>query len=92
MNTLKNAKARFENTLMLRMGGVRPDHSDSKNNLKKEAGDHLLEVLGVIIIAVIILVFFRKEIIALFEGAIGKTVASVNNLFDPIGTSSTTTP
>lgn len=80
MKKLKNVKTRFENTLMLRMGGVTPEIT----NLKKEAGDHLLEVLGVIIIAVVILIFFREQITALFQNAVTKATTSVNKLFDNI--------
>lgn len=84
MNTLKNAKARFENTLMLRMGRVRPNRSDLKNNLKKEAGDYLLEVLGVIIIATVVLVFFRGEIVDFFKNAVSSSIESIKGLFGEI--------
>ena len=46
-----------------------------------ENGDHLLEVLGVIIIAVVLLIFFRAQIVAIFQNAIDKTAANVNALW-----------
>ena len=46
-----------------------------------EEGDHLLEILGTIIIAVVLLIFFRKELVSLFTSAIGKTSNSVNEMF-----------
>lgn len=69
MNKLKAAVARVENKLMMRMAGA------------TESGDHLLEVLGTIIIAVVILIFFREQIVSLFRNAIGNTTNSVTNLF-----------
>lgn len=69
MNKLKAAVARVENKLMMRMAGA------------TESGDHLLEVLGTIIIAVVILIFFREQIVNLFKGAIDNTTTSVNGLF-----------
>lgn len=48
---------------------------------EKEDGDHLLEVLGVIIIAVVLLIFFKDKITAVFQDAINKTAANVNALW-----------
>jgi len=47
----------------------------------KEDGDHLLEVLGVIIIAVVLLIFFKDKITAVFQDAIVKTADNVNALW-----------
>ena len=49
-----------------------------------ESGDHLVEVLGTIIIAVVILIFFRKQITDLFNNMIKETSNKVNNLFNDI--------
>jgi len=49
-----------------------------------EAGDHLLEVLGTIIIAVVILVLFRDQILSIFDSSLGKTNDAINGLFDNI--------
>ena len=49
-----------------------------------ESGDHLVEVLGTIIIAVVILIFFREQITALFNNMIKETSNKVNNLFNDI--------
>lgn len=47
----------------------------------EEKGDHLLQVLGTIIIAVVILILFKGAIINIFTGALGKTTNSVSGLF-----------
>lgn len=49
-----------------------------------ESGDHLVEVLGTIIIAVVILIFFRAQITALFKNMISNTSTKVNNLFTDV--------
>lgn len=70
MKKVRNFFRIVGNKAMLRMAGV-----------KTEDGDHLLEVLGTIIIAVVILIFFRDQIVSLFSGAINNTTRSVNGLF-----------
>lgn len=70
MSKVKNALVNAQTKFMCRMAGV-----------PTEQGDHLLEVLGTIIIAVVILIFFRKQIIDLFNGAISKTTNSVSDMF-----------
>ena len=70
MSRVKNALVNAQTKFMCRMAGV-----------PTEQGDHLLEVLGTIIIAVVILIFFRKQIVELFNGAITNTTSSVNNMF-----------
>jgi len=62
----------IKNAIEMRVAGV------------KEPGDHLLEVLGVIIIAVIILIFFRGQIVNMFNSAMTNTTQEVNNLFNPV--------
>ena len=63
---------------------------EAKENIKNyasevESGDHLLEVLGTIIIAIVILVMFREKIIAVFDNALGKTTNQMDNLFNDAG-------
>lgn len=70
LSRVKNFVVRKQNQFALRMAGV-----------KMEDGDHLLEVLGTIIIAVVILIFFRKQIVDLFNSAMTSTNTKVNNLF-----------
>lgn len=80
MNKLKAAVARVENKLMMHMAGI-PEEKSADVLYTTESGDHLLEVLGTIIIAVVILIFFREQIVSLFRNAIGNTTNSVTNLF-----------
>lgn len=47
-----------------------------------EKGDHLLEVLGTIIIAVVILVLFRGVIVNIFTNALSNTQSTVLELFN----------
>ena len=54
---------------------------------KKERGDQLIEVLGLVIIALVILVLFREKIMAAATTVITEIVAKLNNVF-----SSNTTP
>lgn len=67
----QNAKAKISNYVMCKAAGV-------------ECGDHLVEVLGTIIIAVVILIFFRAQITNLFNNMIQETSNKVNNLFNNI--------
>lgn len=61
--------------LMMRMAGVKPE---------MEKGDHLLEVLGTIIIAVVLLIMFKGRITNLFQNALTATDSSVTNLFENV--------
>ena len=58
---------------------------------EREDGDHLLEVLGAIIIAVVILFFFREQIIEIFRNAMGKVGTKVDNMFNDVSTTGGTT-
>lgn len=71
----------FKNDLMLRFAGLG----------EREDGDHLLEVLGVIIIAVVLLIIFRQQIVDLFQAAMSTTSDKVNSLWGD-ATTTTTTP
>jgi hypothetical protein len=58
----------------------------------REEGDHLLEVLGTIIIAVVILIFFRSQMVDMFQNAMNGTSNRVNEMFDNVSNTSITTP
>lgn len=49
--------------------------------VKKENGDHLLEVLGIIIIALVILVLFRNVMVPKFADAVNTTGDTMNALW-----------
>lgn len=72
-STLKNGALRAQNAVMMRMAGVKSE---------REAGDHLLEVLGTIIVAVVLLFLFRDKIVEIFTNATGHTDNSLNTLFN----------
>ena len=65
---------------MMRLAGVHEAPAE------KERGDQLIQVLGLIIISVIILIFFRAQIVNLFKDAIDKTTNSVKSLFTNVTT------
>ena len=71
MASVKNLGNRLQTKLMMKLAGVK----------NKENGDHLLEVLGTIIIAVVILILFKGAIVNIFTNALNETTTSVNNLF-----------
>ena len=52
----------------------------------REEGDHLLEVLGTIIIAVVILIFFRSQMVDM-----NGTSNRVNEMFDNVSNTTITT-
>ncbi len=76
MKKLKSFATKFQNGLMMKMAGV-----TSVTETEIEKGDHLLEVLGTIIIAVVILILFKDSITSIFKNALGQTTNSVNGLF-----------
>lgn len=49
--------------------------------VKMEDGDHLVEILGTIIIAVVILIFFRQQITDMFNNMMTQTNTKVDQLF-----------
>lgn len=57
--------------------------------VKMEDGDHLVEILGTIIIAVVILIFFREQITDMFNDMMNQTETKVNALFTNV---TSTTP
>lgn len=72
MKKVKRFLMGAQNRFMMRVAGV-------KNEV--ERGDHLLEVLGTIIIAVVILVMFREKLTNLFSDALNKTTNQVTEMF-----------
>ena len=48
----------------------------------EEPGDHLLEGLGTIIIAIVVLVIFKDSIVNIFNNAIGETATQMDGLFN----------
>ena len=77
VNSIKTSYLKVKNDIMLRQCGIIPE---------KEEGDQLLEVVGTIAVAVVILIFFRKQIIGIFTSSFGKTSTSVDNLFNDVVT------
>ena len=67
---IRNVKNRALNYIACKQCGV-----------KMEAGDHLVEILGTIIIAVVILIFFREQITDMFNNMMNQTETKVNDLF-----------
>ncbi len=72
MKKVKSFLMGAQNRFMMRVAGVRNE---------VERGDHLLEVLGTIIIAVVILVMFREKLTNLFSDALNKTTNQVTEMF-----------
>ena len=77
---MKKLITKAQTKFMMRLAGVREVPA------KKERGDQLIQVLGLIIISVIILIFFRAQIVNLFKDAIDKTTNSVKSLFTYVAT------
>ena len=48
---------------------------------RKESGDHLVEILGTILIAVVVLLFFKDEILKIFEKVFDSVATSIESLF-----------
>lgn len=76
MKAIKKMFVNLENKFMLRSAGIKETAEVT------ERGDHLLEVLGTIIIAVVILILFKDTIVNIFTSALGKTTNSVDGLFN----------
>lgn len=74
-NKITSTKNRLFNYIACKQCGVTVE-------AKKEDGDHLVEILGTIIIAVVVLFIFRDRIIALFNSMMNKTDGAATNLFN----------
>lgn len=75
VNSVKTSYLKASNEFMLRQCGIVPE---------KEEGDQLIEVVGTIAVAVVILLFFREQIIGIFQSAFDRTSTSVDGLFDKV--------
>lgn len=75
MKNMKIMLNKMQTKMMMAIAGA-------KN--KEEKGDHLLEVLGTIIIAVVILILFKGAIVNIFTSALNNTTSSVSNLFSNV--------
>lgn len=74
-NLISKAKIGFttaKNKAMLAACGIKE---------KRESGDHLVEVLGVIIVAVVLLFLFKGKIIDIFTTFMNKTNTELDTLF-----------
>lgn len=75
MNTIKNFVTKAQTKVMMLGAGVKTEEP------KTEKGDHLIEVLGVIIIAISLLVLFKDKITNIFSNSLNSTSNSMGNLF-----------
>jgi len=73
MEKIKNLATKAHTAMMMRLAGVKNE---------RENGDHLLEVLGTIIIAVVLLLLFRGYIVNLFNNAMTETNTQVMGMFN----------
>lgn len=76
MNRIKTALAKGYTNFATRQCGVKPLTD------KRERGDHLVEVLGTIIVAVVLLFLFRNQLKNIFTGALSSTSDATNQLFN----------
>ena len=76
MNRIKTALAKGYTNFAMRQCGVKPLTE------KRERGDHLVEVLGTIIVAVVLLFLFRNQLKNIFTGALSSTSDATNQLFN----------
>ena len=73
LSNMKTVINKAQISLMMKTAGV---------STAKEEGSHLLEVLGTIIIAIVILVIFKGQIVNIFNNAMEQTSTQVSNLFN----------
>lgn len=76
MNRIKTALAKGYTNFAMRQCGVKPLADN------KEKGDHLVEVLGTIIVAVVLLFLFRNQLKNIFTSALNSTGTATNELFN----------
>ena len=74
-NKITSTKNRLFNYITCKQCGVTVE-------AKKEDGDHLVEVLGTIIIAIVVLFIFRDQIVALFTKMMNGVSNSADSLFN----------
>ena len=68
---MKNLIAKAQNYANMKLAGV-----------KTEEGSQLIEVLGTIIVAVVLLILFKDKIKSLFSNTLNTTDTKVNGLFN----------
>ena len=68
---MKNLIAKAQNYASMKLAGV-----------KTEEGSQLIEVLGTIIVAVVLLILFKDKIKSLFSNTLNTTDTKVNGLFN----------
>ena len=82
---MKNKLMRLQTEGMMFLAGVKPT---KVKNVKKEPGaTHLIEILGTVIIAVIILYIFKDALTELFQNIVDKTKEQIMALFGGLGSS-----
>ena len=84
---MKTAFMTMKTNMMMRLAGVKPEKKFSLT--KTERGDHLLEVIGTIAIAMVILLLFKDKIVEIFQNAMDHAGTDIEDLFN---TPSTPTP
>lgn len=82
MRKAKDYVARLKNRMMLRMAGVKPE---------MESGDQLVEILGIIAIACVLLFLFKDQLIKIFNNMIAKSNTQMDTLFEAATPPPTTT-
>ena len=64
----------LKTSIMMRMCKVKPE--------RKESGDHLVEVLGTIVVAVVLLIIFQDYVKELFDNIMDKVSGVIDDMFD----------
>lgn len=67
---MKKKITEFMNTVSMRMAGI---------SEKREAGDHLLEVLGVVIVVIVLLILFKTQMGNLLKAVTGQIQNNMTN-------------
>lgn len=73
MSKMKNAIIGLKNRTMLRLAGIKPE---------KESGMELIEVLGLIAVAVVIIFLFKDYLIEIFNSFMKKENTELDKLFN----------
>lgn len=74
-----NAKNRWY--LRKESGTSQMEQSDLGAEHRMESGDHLVEVLGTVIIAIFLLVVFKDKIVSAFKTNLDNAAGQLNGLF-----------
>lgn len=76
MNTAKNFLTAMHTNMMFLNAGVKPER-----RAKKEGGSHLVEYLGLIIVAVAILFIFKDQLNTIFTNITKSVETKLNAIF-----------